>query len=187
MRVIHGRKRARRKLLRQLPKGAVGAEIGVWKGEFTRALWSETRPAGLHLIDPWAFQGEFPERMFGGTVARSQADMDAIHDGVAREFGVHDAVTIHRGLSTDALPKFADDSLDWIYIDGNHEFEFVMQDLEMSLAKVKPGGLIAGDDYYWEKTRDYPVRQAVLMFVRDRGLENQLSVYGSQFLIRIPS
>lgn len=63
-------------------------------------------------------------------------------------------VTVHRGQSDDGLRALADESLDWVYIDGNHLYEYVAQDLRLSLAKVKPGGLVTGDDYaeggWWE-------------------------------------
>ena len=36
---------------------------------------------------------------------------------------------------------------DWIYVDGNHLYEFVRADLELSLRKARRGGFITGDDY----------------------------------------
>jgi predicted O-methyltransferase YrrM len=54
---------------------------------------------------------------------------------------------IHRGYSTDILSRFADAYFDWIYIDGNHLFDFVKADLELGYRKVRRGGLITGDDY----------------------------------------
>ncbi|NIL95924.1 MAG: hypothetical protein GTO62_01975, partial [Planctomycetales bacterium] len=36
---------------------------------------------------------------------------------------------------------------DWVYIDANHTYEGVLADLEASLPKVRPGGLICGHDY----------------------------------------
>jgi hypothetical protein len=40
-------------LQRFVPKGLVGAEIGVFKGQFTPTILNVTEPAKLHLIDPW--------------------------------------------------------------------------------------------------------------------------------------
>lgn len=130
-----------------LPRDSVGAEIGVWKGEFSRRLVEVARPRELHLIDPWAFQPEFPTRLYGGGEARSQADMDAIFEGVAADLGANPAVRIHRRYSRDAAAAFPDDYFDWIYVDGNHSYEAVREDLVLFFPKVKPGGLITGDDY----------------------------------------
>ncbi|MEM7189627.1 MAG: hypothetical protein AAF439_08445, partial [Pseudomonadota bacterium] len=44
---------ARRAVLNALPKGAVGAEVGVWKGDFSAEILATAAPACLHLIDPW--------------------------------------------------------------------------------------------------------------------------------------
>jgi hypothetical protein len=63
-------------------------------------------------------------------------------------------VTIHRVSSVDACGSFADEYFDWVYIDGNHLYEFVKDDLESFYRKVRSGGFIAGDDYktggWWE-------------------------------------
>jgi predicted O-methyltransferase YrrM len=47
----------------------------------------------------------------------------------------------------DAAASFSDESLDWVYIDGDHSYEAVKRDLEAYYRVVKPGGFIAGDDY----------------------------------------
>ena len=58
-----------------------------------------------------------------------------------------DQVKIHRGYSTDVLSQFPDNFFDWVYIDGNHTYDYVKKDLELSFRKTKVGGLVAGDDY----------------------------------------
>ena len=47
----------------------------------------------------------------------------------------------------DALKYFQDDSLDFVYLDGNHDFVNVTQDIHYWLKKVKPGGILSGHDY----------------------------------------
>ena len=88
----------------------------------------------------------------------------------------------HR-YSADVLAGYEDDHFDWIYIDGNHRYEPVLADLRLARAKVKPGGLITGDDYDWRPHEAYPVKRAVADFVEEAGLEGGLEVLGSQFLI----
>ena len=48
---------------------------------------------------------------------------------------------------------------DSIYIDGNHEYDFVKKDLENYYPKLKDGGILAGDDFQIPN-----VRRAVLQF-----------------------
>lgn len=179
------RAEARRKLLARLPRNAIGAEIGVWKGEFSRQLVAETQPRELHLIDPWKFRGEFPNRLYGGSGAQSQADMDRIHEGVKQHFNGSSNVVIHRGNSGEVLERIEDGYFDWIYIDGDHSYEGVTTDLEVGLRKVRKGGILAGDDLYWGPEDGMPVKRGLEDFVARRNLAGGLEIWGSQFLIQL--
>ena len=55
--------------------------------------------------------------------------------------------TLIKKTSMEALSDFADDRLDFVYIDGNHSFKFVAEDIFEWSKKVKPGGVISGHDY----------------------------------------
>jgi hypothetical protein len=96
----------RLKLLRRMPSDSVCAEIGVWKGDFSRDILRVTAPRELHLIDPWAFFPEFPERKFGGRYAQAQADMDRVFEDVRARFARYPNVLLHRATSADALASF---------------------------------------------------------------------------------
>ena len=176
-------RRLRAKLLATLPKHAVCAEIGVWRGEFSREILERTSPKELHLIDPWAFQPQFPKRWYGGRIAKSQRDMDSIHDGVAAAFKAHPEVVIHRGPSAEVLPEFPEAYFDWTYVDGDHEFDGVMTDLELSRQKVRKGGFIVGDDLDWGPELGLPVRRAMDEFATKHGL--QPKIMGTQFVIQV--
>jgi len=173
------------RLLKKLPKFTVGAEIGVWQGEFSNKIMEITHPKELHLIDPWAFQSQFSEWKYGGRDGTKQHDMDLMYQSVIDRFRLKENVRIHRGFSEDVLEEFEDNYFDWIYIDGNHRYEFVLKDLNLAFRKVKPHGLIAGDDY-GEKVKDrFPVTEAVQDFVKEKKLKKSLKIIKSQFIIRI--
>jgi len=173
---------ARAYLLCLMPKGSVCAEIGVHEGEFSKRIFDTVRPERLHLIDPWR-QGE---GLFGKQAAREQDTMDERHAKVRALFAEELAagrVRIHRNLSDEIVDDFEDSYFDWVYIDGNHLYEYVKRDLELYYPKVKDGGYLAGDDYgvrgYW----DNGVRKAVDEFVWERN-ELSLEVKASQFIIQ---
>jgi hypothetical protein len=177
----------RSELLGLLPRGSVGCEIGVWKGDFSAQILKTVKPRELHLVDPWRFASEagYDEAWYGGALARSQEDMDRIYEGVKKRFRVpieEGVVVIHRFESAAVAPTFADDYFDWIYIDGNHLYEYVRADLESFTPKVRSGGLVTGDDYgdpgWWKDG----VRRAVDEFVASGAVE-AISL-SNQFILR---
>ena len=166
-----------------MQRGAVCAEVGVWRGEFSERILAYTNPSRLHLIDPWVFRPDFPRRMYGGRIAKSQGDMDRIFKGVRDRFVDAPNVTVTRGASATVLPTFDDGYFDWVYIDGDHSYEAVLGDLRLCMRKVRAGGVIAGDDFTWNRGEGYPVARAVRAFVAQHCLEDNLTIIGSQFII----
>jgi len=71
-----------------------------------------------------------------------------VFEETMRKYGVLDRVGIYEMLSTDAAECFDDESLAFVFIDGNHEYDYVLADLRAWWSKVKVGGVIAGHDYY---------------------------------------
>ncbi|GAG75308.1 unnamed protein product [marine sediment metagenome] len=73
--------------------------------------------------------------------------------------------------SADAV-NLIPDNLDFVYIDGNHSYEYVLRDIELYFPKVKEGGVVGGHDYHNEsKARE--VKKAVDEFTK----KNQLKLH----------
>ncbi len=179
-----GRRAQRVSIVARFPRGGIGAEIGVWKGDFSAYLLRIARPARLHLIDPWHFETD-PDDERVGRRAQSQQNMDAMHDQVHRRFAreiERGRVIVHRARSDEAASSL--EALDWAYIDGNHTYQGVLDDLTAYYALVRPGGVLAGDDYGMPGWWGDGVREAVDEFVQRNGC--RLTVAGHQFLIRKP-
>jgi hypothetical protein len=175
----------RYRLVSQLPKRAVGAEVGTWKGDFSALLLRLSRPKTLYLIDPWAYRDDpgYEGAMYGGRIA-GQSGMDAIYDSVRERFQRQEGrVIVLRETSTDAAEQLAPDSLDWVYIDGDHNYESVKADLAAYHRLVRPGGVIAGDDYAMNGWWASGVVNAVDEFAETVGKKPLL--YGNQFLFRL--
>jgi hypothetical protein len=175
-------------VLRKLGRGGVGAEIGVFRGDFSERILLIARPRRLHLIDPWKFEpgADYDQSLYGRGHASGQPAMDATHDSVRERFD-HEiqvgTVRLHRSGSVEAAAQFADGYFDWVYIDGNHLYEFVLRDLESYAPKVKPGGYLAGDDYGVRGWWLDGVTRAVEEFAARGGCEKTL-VRGGQFMLR---
>lgn len=117
----------------------VGAEIGVETGVFSEELLR----VGLKVysIDPWLHTTNW-------AFQKSEERMDKIYNGAVKQLSKYENSVIIRKISMDALSDFADDSLDFVYIDGNHEFRYFAEDIYEWPKKVRKGGIISGHDYF---------------------------------------
>ncbi len=177
------RDETRRSMLEALPKGGTGAEIGVWEGRFSEVILDVCTPVRLHLIDPWEYDPRFGNTGFGRK--KNAERMPQMHEQVAAKFAGDDRVVLHRATSQEALLGMEDASLDWVYIDGNHNAPFVGTDLALSSRKVRPGGVIAGDDYHWSDGDGTTVRDAVAALMTTLGGRGRLETMGQQYIIRL--
>jgi len=83
--------------------------------------------------------------------------------------------------STQAWRRFSDESIDLLFVDGDHSFEGCLRDLRNWYPKVKPNGVILGHDYDWET-----VRAAAQQFAREKGLRLIPSSTQTMFLLLMP-
>jgi hypothetical protein len=174
----------RGRLLKSLPKGAVVAEVGVWEGFFSQRILEICEPKELHLIDPWMYMPEFANTGFGRK--KNEHLMDVKYQEVVAKFKDDPRVKIHRMTSKEALEAMPDASLDWVYLDGNHNAPFIDNDLEVSLRKVKPNGIISGDDYNWQaEASGAPVKGAVEHVMATLGTKAKLTLMANQFIIAL--
>jgi len=158
-------------ILKYFPVGSVGAEIGVWQGAFAKKIYETVKPRLFYLIDPWRFIETYPDRWYGGKLAQSQLDMDTIYHDVVKYFSTNN-VKILRIYSNEMKKYINYDELDWVYIDGNHSYKYVLNDLMISYDLVKTGGIIAGDDY--EIGND--IQLAVTDFIQTNGINVELTL-----------
>jgi len=144
----------RDRLLEVLRKYGVVAEIGVYRGEFSKKILYISKPRKLHLIDSWG-----SKRYHGGLYERIKAKFKVeIAKGT---------VEINRGLSTEICDNFKDNYFDWIYIDSAHSYDVTKLELNKYSKKVKQDGVIAGHDFVignWNDRIRYGVIDAVYEF-----------------------
>ncbi len=174
-------------ILKNIKKNDVVAEIGVWKGEFSNRILENTECGKLYLIDPYLHVDEFENSRYGGENS-SQQKMDKIHSEVCDRFSESiklGKVEVIRKESSKALVGFEDDFFDLIYIDGDHRYDAVMNDLKLSLQKVKPGGFIGGDDYGIKGWWNNGVQDAVDEFrKRNKDIIRWVEIFDFQFLMK---
>jgi len=128
------------------------AEIGVLRGDYS-ALQLKEWPniKKIHLIDMWAEVWDIPDK-------KEHSDNFKY---VLKRFVGNVRVNVFAGDSVESAKNYADESMDYVYIDANHLYEPVKNDIHAWLPKVKKGGIIGGHDY------DYAIRPSVKEAVHD--------------------
>jgi len=113
-----------------------GVEVGTRHGDYAHVLCEKNPALALTCIDPWASYSHL-----------SQEQQDANYTLATTNLKPYN-VTILRMPSMEGVQRFADRSLDFVYIDGNHEFDYCCPDIIYWAKKVKRGGIVAVHDYY---------------------------------------
>jgi predicted O-methyltransferase YrrM len=110
-------------------------EVGVYCGDLSRMLLSISSVERLVLVDPWSPGWKTKEHM------------DAIARSVAAWAETDSRVEILRMPSIRAADKFVSQVVDFLHIDGNHEYEGVLSDIKAWRGRMRPGGLMTGDNF----------------------------------------
>ena len=129
-----------------LPKNSIGLEIGVWYGEFSNDLCEQLSPVKMYGIDPYLFVDTKPDSWYGGFWAKSQADMDYIFKKTQTLLSKYNFYTLIKDSSNNITNYIEENTLDWVYVDGDHDYNPVLVDLINSHKLIKEGGIISGDD-----------------------------------------
>jgi len=130
-------------------KKGVGVEVGVQYGYFSQAILRDWK-GELKCVDVWSDPSVY---------AQAVANL-----GEKR---------LIRKSSVEAANDFKAGSLDFVFIDANHTYESVKQDIEAWFPKVRKGGVISGHDYC--VYQDFGVIQAVDEFAAKHGYKVELT------------
>ena len=123
-----------------------GAEIGVSWGSYI----TEFLEKGIEMIgiDPWEDSDNNIYRKIISIDGKYGKSIDGVYKlAKERTASYGKKCKLVKKLSMDAIKDIPDRSLDFVYIDANHNFGYVAMDLASWCHKVKKGGFIAGHDY----------------------------------------
>jgi hypothetical protein len=120
-----------------LGKDLVGVEIGIWDGGNAEAVLNYIQPRIYFMIDPY--------KEFKGS-SKKQEEFDRTYEEMCKKFSYYPGVIIMRKTSVEAAPGVVN-NLDFVYVDGDHSYDMKMKDMETWYPKIRPGGVLCGDDY----------------------------------------
>lgn len=116
-----------------------GAEIGVDRGRYSEVICQANPGVKLYCIDPWIVYGGYIEM-------RLQDRLNKNKQATIRRLKPYGCV-VKQAFSMDAVKEIEDESLDFVFIDGNHVYEYVVQDIAEWSKKIRSGGIVSGHDY----------------------------------------
>jgi len=119
-------------------------EIGAFYGANIISVaesYGSHKDSKLYCIDPWEDYDEYDEYK-----TEQEKNYNGFLENVENS-GFKNKIIVKRGYSHSEIIKLPDEFFDIIYIDGNHEPEYVLEDAVLSFRKLKKGGMLIFDDY----------------------------------------
>lgn len=138
-------------IIKRLPKGAQVAEVGVLIGRLSEFILNHRSDVHLTMVDSWAPRDQQPDHY------KETGDTHAFHD--QERVDLHKKQALRRvapyvnryrvihNTSLEAAALVPDASLDMVFLDADHSYKGVCEDIQAWVMKVKPGGYIGGHDY----------------------------------------
>lgn len=154
-------------ILNTLPSVATGVEVGVWEGLNSACLLHTFPRLKLLMVDAYQL---YPDAKLGSDPDRLKVAM--LSAAELTSFA-SDRRVLMVGDSVECASWIEDESLDFAFIDGCHQYEFVKRDLHAYWDKVAKGGVIAGHDYNGKGDHKgwFGVKRAVDEFAKLKGFE----------------
>jgi len=139
----------------------LGAEVGVWDGSNAANILDLVPEVKLILVDMYKY--------FKGSQHR-QPRFDKAKRRARKKVGNSNVQWLEMSSEL-ASQQIPDGSLDFVYIDCDHSYDYAMQDIIMWSRKVRKGGMISGHDYVSSKEQNVGVMDAVNDYCRFHNIE----------------
>ena len=121
-------------------KDIVMAEIGMFKGQSTQLILDNFDVKKYIAIDPFENYDEYHEESIEPHLSED------LYSEMLKKFSEYPNIYIKKDYAHNVVNNIKDQSLDVCYIDGNHAYKYVLQDIIDWFPKIKEGGILMGDD-----------------------------------------
>ena len=123
----------------------IAIEVGVWEGAYSHAIIQQLQPKNFYGVDPYEFREDYADAP-DSKVFSEQSKLDGLYQRTQTKLD-HAGHSLIRDTGINAAKTFDNDSLDFVYIDGDHSYDFVSNDIKAWWPKIKQGGILSGHDY----------------------------------------
>jgi predicted O-methyltransferase YrrM len=124
----------------------IGVEIGVAGGEHALSMLENLNIKKLYLVDPYDLYDTYTEgkEIYG----ISQSTLKESEKSAREKLKKYERQIVWIKKQSNKAILDINDNLDFVYIDGNHAYDFVLEDLRKYYSLIRPGGVLGGHDYY---------------------------------------
>ena len=129
-----------------------GAEVGVWEGRLSQQLLAARPLLTMHLIDRWRHPEPGDSYASSGAITATlpQSRYDEAYQATQDRmlaYVITGRVSIRKGDSVMAGESYGEGFFDFVFLDADHSYDGVYDDIEAWYPTVKPYGWICGHDY----------------------------------------
>lgn len=131
-------------MIQELPPHSVGAEIGVYRGDYSLQVLKETQVGHLYLVDPWEKQADYKDTI-------NEEDQEGHMAETLRKVMPYISAkrcTLIRGYSVPVSESGNVPLLDFCTIDAYHAYEAALADVTAWSKRMKPAGVLFMHDYF---------------------------------------
>lgn len=163
-----------KRMVECFPDGARFVEVGVWMGKSACYMADQIKQSGKDIdffcVDPWDVDvSGIPIKTLGGSAFPAFC-------ANTKQCGVRGHVIPVCLRSVYAAKHFQSERVDFVFIDAEHDYESVCNDIVIWRGLIKPGGIIAGHDY----TLNQDTKRAV-----DSAFGELVQVEGECWLVKL--
>jgi hypothetical protein len=147
-----------RDMVKKVNSGSHFVEVGCWRGRSSVFMAVEIinskKDIKFDCIDPFYFEKYYKEGLNQYQQNPYYVDNYELNE-VYEEFlnnidPVKHVINHIKDFSTIASKTYKNNSIDFVFLDGNHLYKSVVADIEHWLPKIKIGGILSGHDYWDE-------------------------------------
>lgn len=154
----------------------IALEIGVWRGSYSRSIIKNLQPTTFYGVDPYDIYEGYTDKP-NLLEFQNNRSLEELYNRVMKTFKTFNTELSHtnskiiREMGTNYAPTFADNTIDFVYLDSDHKYESVKSEINAWYPKVKVGGILAGHDYIARShIEEFGVIPAVTEFIERENL-----------------